>query len=53
MRLYRVGSDDILVDDMTNRGNYITLERYLTTIPEEADKRIEKESIKKVVDWYK
>lgn len=53
MRTYKSGSDGLLIQDMENKGRYIPLNIYLQNIQNEADKQIEKATIKKVAEWYK
>ncbi len=55
MRLYKSGKDTILVEDIGDK-EYILLDTYLSKLEDtmdEADIKIEKEEIKKSVNWYK
>lgn len=42
---------DLLVKD-AKEDKYVTLDKYLESIPNEADKKVEEAEIKKAADWY-
>ncbi len=52
MRMYRHGMDKIMVQDKAKNGEYVTLDNYLSTIPDPADRNIEDAEIRKAVKWY-
>ena len=52
IRAYRRGADGVLVEDSASSGNYIRLDKYLQSISDRSDKKIEEEKIKKIVNWY-
>ncbi len=55
MRAYKSGRDEILVNDSIHQ-DYIPLDNYLSRLErlkDKADIKIEKEEIKKAVEWYK
>jgi len=53
MRIYRPGPDLLLVEEPGNRGKYIPLSEYLATIPDRADREIERAKIHKAAEWYR
>jgi len=51
MRIYRGGKDRIMVAKSEEGKNYITREKYLGGIKDEADRKIEEAKIEKLVGW--
>lgn len=53
MRIYRPGVDILKVQNQDNPNLYdVPLQKYLSTIPNKADRNIEKAQIEKLVGWY-
>ena len=52
MRIYRDGSDQILIDS-EGKDEYLPQSNYLGTIKDPADRALEEARINKQVEWYK
>ncbi len=51
MRLYRTGTDGILVEDPKAPGKYIPISSYLEGLDNKYDRQIQEATIEKLVDW--
>ncbi|MFA4953224.1 MAG: hypothetical protein WC584_03305 [Candidatus Pacearchaeota archaeon] len=52
MRIYKSGSDGVLVENPEKKGEYILMSKYLDGIKNKADRKIEEAEIYKTVRWY-
>ena len=53
MRIYRFGADQVLGEDPKSKGTYIPFSKYLETIKDPPERKIEEGEIEKAVNWYK